>query len=38
MTLSRAASSRELSELVESGLLPEQVLKSTGTAQTDRPR
>ena len=37
-TLAQAASSRELAELVESGLLPEQVLRSTGTAQTDHPR
>ncbi len=37
-TLAKAASSRELAELVETGLLPEQVLKSTGTAQTDHPR
>ena len=37
-TLTQAASSRELSELVETGLLPEQVLNSTGTAQADRPR
>ncbi len=37
-TLAQAASSRELAELVETGLLPEQVLRSTGTAQSDRPR
>jgi hypothetical protein len=37
-TLAKAASSRELAELVETGLLPEQVLRSTGTAQTDHPR
>jgi hypothetical protein len=37
-TLAKAASSRELTELVETGLLPEQVLRSTGTAQTDHPR
>ena len=37
-TLAHAASSRELAECVETGLLPEQVLKSTGTAQIDRPR
>ncbi|MBA2416322.1 MAG: sodium:proton antiporter [Geodermatophilaceae bacterium] len=37
-TLAQAAASRELSDLVETGLLPEQVLKSSGTAQTDRPR
>ena len=37
-TLTTAASSRELTELVETGLLPEQVLRSTGTAQTDHPR
>jgi monovalent cation:H+ antiporter, CPA1 family len=37
-TLAQAASSRELGELVETGLLPEQVLNSTGTAQIDRPR
>jgi CPA1 family monovalent cation:H+ antiporter len=37
-TLAQAASSRELTELVETGLLPEQVLRSTGTAQSDRPR
>jgi hypothetical protein len=37
-TLAKAASSRELADLVESGLLPEQVLRSTGTAQTDHPR
>ncbi|MGY2067046.1 cation:proton antiporter [Blastococcus sp. SYSU DS0619] len=37
-SLAEAASSRELVELVETGLLPEQVLRSTGTAQTDHPR
>jgi CPA1 family monovalent cation:H+ antiporter len=37
-TLAQAASSRELAELVETGLLPEQVLRSTGTAQSDHPR
>ncbi len=37
-TLAAAASSRELSELVETGLLPAQVLSSSGTAQADRPR
>ncbi len=37
-TLAQAASSRELNELVESGLLPAQVLSSSGTAQVDRPR
>lgn len=37
-TLAKAASSRELAQLVETGLLPEQVLRSTGTAQTDHPR
>jgi monovalent cation:H+ antiporter, CPA1 family len=37
-TLVQAASSRELEELVETGLLPEQALGSTGTAQVDRPR
>jgi CPA1 family monovalent cation:H+ antiporter len=37
-TLAKAASSRELAELVETGLLPEQVLRSTGTAQADHPR
>jgi CPA1 family monovalent cation:H+ antiporter len=37
-TLATAASSRELAELVETGLLPEQVLRSHGTAQTDHPR
>ncbi len=37
-TLATAASSRELAELVETGLLPDQVLRSTGTAQTDHPR
>ncbi len=37
-TLAKAASSRELAELVETGLLPEQVLRSTGTAQNDHPR
>jgi CPA1 family monovalent cation:H+ antiporter len=36
--LAQAAASRELTELVETGLLPEQVLKSTGTAQVDRAR
>jgi CPA1 family monovalent cation:H+ antiporter len=37
-TLIKAASSRELEDLVETGLLPEQALSSTGTAQVDRPR
>ncbi|WP_346618371.1 sodium:proton antiporter [Blastococcus montanus] len=37
-SLATAASSRELAELVETGLLPEQVLKSTGTARADHPR
>lgn len=37
-TLARAASSRELGELVETGLLPKQALASAGTAQVDRPR
>ena len=37
-TLMKAASSRELADLVETGLLPEQALSSTGTAQVDRPR
>jgi hypothetical protein len=37
-TLAQAASSRELRELVETGLLPEKALASTGTAQSDRPR
>ncbi|WP_100499599.1 cation:proton antiporter [Geodermatophilus chilensis] len=36
-TLAAAAASRELNELIESGLLPEQVLGSTGTARIDRP-
>jgi hypothetical protein len=36
-TLTRAASSRELEELVETGLLPEQVLGTTGRAGTDPP-
>jgi CPA1 family monovalent cation:H+ antiporter len=36
-TLARAASSRELTELVETGLLPEQVLRTTGTAEADPP-
>ena len=36
-TLAQAASSRELRELVETGLLPEQALASSGTAQVDRP-
>lgn len=37
-TLAQAASSRELAELVETGLLPEQALASAGTAQVDKPR
>ncbi|MBA2529862.1 MAG: sodium:proton antiporter [Euzebyales bacterium] len=37
-TLAQAASSRELGELVETRLLPEQALTSTGSAQVDRPR
>lgn len=37
-TLARASSSRELGELVETGLLPKQALASAGTAQVDRPR
>ncbi|MCZ2860675.1 cation:proton antiporter [Blastococcus sp. VKM Ac-2987] len=37
-SLAAAAASRELVELVETGLLPEQVLGSTGTAQADHPR
>ncbi len=37
-TLAQAAASRDLAELVETGLLPEQVLRSTGPAQTDHPR
>jgi CPA1 family monovalent cation:H+ antiporter len=37
-TLAQAASSRELGELVETGLLPVQALASSGTAQSDRPR
>lgn len=36
--LAEAAASRELAGLVESGLLPEKVLRSTGTAQRDHPR
>ena len=37
-TLAQAAAARELGELVETGLLPEQALASSGTAQVDRPR
>ena len=36
--LAEAASSRELGELVETGLLPEQVLRATGSALPDKPR
>ena len=36
--LAEATASRELAGLVESGLLPEKVLRSTGTAQRDHPR
>jgi CPA1 family monovalent cation:H+ antiporter len=35
-TLAKASSSRELAELVETGLLPEQILRSTGNV-TNRP-
>ena len=35
-TLVQAASSRELGELVETGLLPQQALSSTGIAQADQ--
>ncbi len=37
-TLAQAAAARELGELVETGLLPEQALASSGTAPADRPR
>ncbi|MDP9398809.1 MAG: sodium:proton antiporter [Actinomycetota bacterium] len=37
-TLAQAASRRELGELVETGLLPEQAVASPGPAQADRPR
>lgn len=37
-TLAQAAATRELRELVETGLLPEQALASSGTAQADRRR
>ncbi|MDT0275479.1 cation:proton antiporter [Blastococcus goldschmidtiae] len=36
-TLADAAAGRALAELVDSGLLPEQALRTTGTAQADRP-
>ncbi len=37
-TLAQAAASSDLAELVATGLLPEQVLRSTGPAQRDHPR
>ncbi len=37
-TLAQAAASRDLADLVETGLLPERVLRSTGPAQTDHHR
>ncbi|MGY1712383.1 cation:proton antiporter [Geodermatophilus sp. SYSU D00758] len=37
-TFTRAAADRELRELVETGLLPEQVLRSAGTSPVDRAR